>query len=146
MADGTAPERNPAGFSGFRESVAATFGAVAQYLRARLLLVKVEAAEAFSAWLKLVICFVAALILLFFFYIGLVAGIIAWVSTTGFPVHWTILIVALLHLAGAVALVLIGKKKFAVSGFTQTIEELQKDQDWLAAKREKKEAVSGTHG
>jgi len=138
-----ASERNPAGFSSLRESSAAVFSSVAQYFHARLLLAKTEAAEAFGAWLKLLICVVAALLLLLFAYIGLVAGIIAWVSTTGFPIHWTILIAAFLHLAGAVGLVLIGKSKFAVSGFPQSIEELKKDQEWLATKKATKSQPHG---
>lgn len=138
MPDATAPERNPAGYSGLRESAAAVFGAVAQYFHARLLLARAEAGEAFSTWLKLIVCIVAALLLLLFAYIGLVAGIIAWVISAGLSVHWTILAAAGLHLIGAVVILLIGKTKFAVAGFSQSIDEFRKDQEWLASKKSKK--------
>lgn len=140
MPDAPAPERNPAGFNGLRESAAAVFGAVAQYLHARLLLARAEAGEAFGAWLKLLVCIVAALLLLLFAYIGLVAGIVAWVISAGLAVHWTILAAAGLHLIGAIVILLIGKAKFAVAGFSESIEEFRKDQQWLAAKKSTKPA------
>lgn len=141
MPDAQAPDRNPSGFSGLRESLAGFAASVTQYFRARLQLARLEAAEAFTAWAKLLLCVVAALLLIGLSYLGFVAGLIAWVISTGkLATHWVILIVALLHLVGAILLLLIAKYRFAVPGFQQSLEELKRDQDWMTPAPKSKSA------
>lgn len=67
-------------------------------------------------YIMLVITIVFALALLF-------GGGNAWIAVMGGA--------ALLHIGGAVALVLLAKKRTKTAAFPETIEELKKDQSWL---------------
>jgi len=142
MANVPAPDRNPSGYSGLRESLGGIAGSAALYLRARLHLVQLEAGEALASWFKLVLCIGVALLLCGLAYVGVIAGLIVWISSTGFPLHWTIFIAAALHLVFAVLIVWIGKARYAVPGFSQSLDEFRKDAEWLIPKTGK----NGNHG
>ena len=110
------------------------FSSTLKYLKAHAQLFAIEAKEAginygiaagfvvgglvavLLGYIMLVITIVFALSLLF-------GGGNAWIAVMGGA--------ALLHIGGAVALVLLAKKRTKTAAFPDTLEELKKDQSWL---------------
>lgn len=109
-------------------------GTVAQYLKARLALLSVEGKSAGRQYGLALALGVGGLLIAVlgyvFFVITAVFGIAAawdwgyaWIVVLG--------VAALLHLGGAVTLVLLARQLIKASVFEGTIEELKKDQEWL---------------
>jgi uncharacterized membrane protein YqjE len=123
----SASRRPPGHFRGLLESIA-------QYFKARLTLLIIEAKSAgiqYGAGVALGTggLFVAVLGYVFLV-ITAVFGIAAfwdwryaWIVVLG--------VAALLHLGGAVALILLAVRKFKGGAFETTIEEIKKDRAWL---------------
>jgi uncharacterized membrane protein YqjE len=117
-------------FGHFSALVAAKLG----YLRARLKLAGIEGKEAAIQGAIIAGLAVGALVAVIFGYFLLVFGVVflialafdndnAWI--------WVLLAAALLHFVGAVVLLLIAKARLGTPFFPLTLDEFQKDQEWL---------------
>lgn len=104
------------------------------YLKARLELAGIEGREAIGQYVIILALLIGALIGAIFGYLFLVISavfLIARAFEDGDAWMWVMLGAALLHLLGAVVLVLIAKAKFGKPLFTATLDEFKKDQAWL---------------
>lgn len=104
------------------------------YLRARLALAGIEGKEAAVHAAILLGLAIGGLIALVFGYILLVLALVFVVALAfggGNAWIWVLLGAALLHFIGAAALVFIAKARLSAPLFPLTLEELQKDQEWL---------------
>ena len=134
MADPTAEEPRPAEAAGLFGHLSALIAANLGYLRARLKLAGIEGKEAAIHASIILGLAIGALVALIFGYFLFVLGAVFLVAQAFDNEHawiWVLLGAAGLHFAGAVALVLIAKAKLATPLFPITLDELQKDQEWL---------------
>lgn len=119
---------------GFRlpENVRHLLASLVGYFSARLELAGLEGKEAFKVYGIIAALVVAALVFLAFGYLLGVLGLIAALAhLTGVHWGWVTLGVSLLHLLGTAVCLLIAKAKWGEPCFTDTFEELRKDQEWL---------------
>lgn len=120
-----------AGFFGhFSALVTAKLG----YLRARLKLAGIEGKEAAVQGAIIAALAVGALVAVIFGYFLLVFGIvflIALAFDSDSAWIWVLLAAALLHFVGAGVLLLIAKARLGTPFFPLTLDEFQKDQEWL---------------
>ena len=109
-------------------------GGVAQYFKARLALLTLEAKSAGIRYGIALALGAAGLFIAVLGYVFLVITAVfgiaaawdwqyAWIAVLG--------IAALLHLGGAAALILVALRRIKAGAFEDTIEELKKDQEWL---------------
>lgn len=107
------------------------------YLHARLALLRFEAKEAGTDLLLRLVAFIIAGIFCSLAYIVALAGTIGWIADAG-DWHWykVSLIVAGVHLLGAVGLVFFAKRKFGRTPFRDSYAELQRDRQWLDEMRD----------
>ena len=113
---------------------AALLAANLAYLRARLELAGIEAREATVHYGIILALAIGALIVLVFGYLFLVIALVFLVAALLGTAHawiWVLLGAALLHLLGAGILGWIAKVKLAEPMFTDSLNELKKDQEWL---------------
>jgi len=131
------PETEPApgdGTTGVADGTRSFLAACAQYCSARLRLVSLEGREAAAHGFKLLILVGAAIVLGAFgwLFVCLAAVFLlakAFGGANGWV--WAALIMAGLHFAGVVALLLALKSKLGTPLFPITTNELKKDQEWL---------------
>ena len=132
MAGDTMRFRNPAGHAGLLNNLLALLNALAGFVESRAGLFAQESKSALVHVLVLVGCLVAALLLVFFGYIFLIASVIvglahalhvAWV--------WIALAAALLHFILALGCLLIARSRMKKPMFESTTLELKKDREWL---------------
>jgi uncharacterized membrane protein YqjE len=108
---------------------------ILKYAKARAVLLGIEAKEAGVQYGIAVALGISALVLAVLGYLFLVITAVfavavafgggnAWIPIMG--------VTALLHLAGAAALVLLGRRQVQANPFSTTLEELKKDQEWLS--------------
>lgn len=124
------PAHNVGIFGHFSGLIAAKLG----YLRARLKLAGIEGKEAAIHGGIIVGLAVGALVALIFGYFLLVIGLVFLIALAfggGNAWIWVLLSAALLHVIGAVILLLIAKARLGVPLFPLTLDEFKKDQEWL---------------
>ena len=113
---------------------AALLAAKLAYLRARLELAGIEAREASVHYAIILGLAIGALIVLVFGYLFLVIALVFLVAALVGTPHawiWVLLGAAFLHLLGAAILGWIAKVKLSAPMFTESLNELKKDQEWL---------------
>jgi len=104
------------------------------YLKARINLAALEAKEAGSHIGITLAMAIGALVLVFFAYIFLMFGLVAWLATIfdgSLRWLWAALITAGLHLVIAGVLSMIAFKRIKRPVFSETINQMKKDQTWL---------------
>lgn len=112
----------------------ALFAAKLSYLQARLKLAGIEGKEAAIHGSIIVGLAIGGLIALVFGYFLLILAAVFLVALAfggGNSWIWVLLGAAVLHFLGAVAFVLLAKAKLRGPLFPLTVEEFQKDQEWL---------------
>ncbi len=123
---------------GLPESIRLLLASAVAYLHARLELFSLEAKDAGSNYVKIVICLVCAIATLLF---GLVFLVCAGVYLATYlcsllfhywPWGWVFFGFGFFMLAITVACLLIAKSRFGISNFATTISELKKDKEWLS--------------
>jgi uncharacterized membrane protein YqjE len=113
--------------------LSALIAAKLAYLQARLELAGIESREAaihLAIILGLVIGGLILLVFGYFFFVLAVVFLIALAFGSGSWIY-VLLGAALLHILGAVVLVLFARVKLGVPLFPLTLQELRKDQEWL---------------
>ena len=109
------------------------------YLHARVELLALEAREARVAVLMRLVCGVAGAAFLLIAWIGLVTAAIGWLSR---HFHWPWPLVtagmALLHLVAGLGLLLAARRRFAQPPFRDSLNELEKDRQWLKQHHQRK--------
>ena len=111
------------------------FSSTIKYLKAHAQLAAIEAKEAGINYGIAAAMVVGGLVAVVLGYIMLIIAIVfalALLFGGGNAWIWVMLGAALLHLGGAVALVLLAKKRTKTAAFPETLEELRKDQAWLS--------------
>ena len=110
--------------------------ALAAYQSARLRLAGLEAKEAAVHYAIIIALLIGALVVIVFGYFFIWMTIIFAITLAFGGAPWTGVLVtlgvALLHFGLAVALAFFAKNKLAAPMFTSTLEEFNKDQQWLA--------------
>lgn len=117
-------------FGHFSGLLAAKLG----YLRARLKLAGIEGKEAAIHASIIAGLAIGALVVLVFGYFFLVIGLVFLIALAfggGNAWIWVLLAAALLHILGAIVLLLIAKSRLSTPLFPLTLDELKKDQEWL---------------
>ena len=112
----------------------AWLAAALKYGRARAALAGIEAREAGLHYGVVFALFVTALLLVLIGYVFLiVAAVFGVAQMLGQGVSWisVMAVAAVLHMAAAVALALIARRRLKAAAFPLTAAELKKDQLWL---------------
>jgi uncharacterized membrane protein YqjE len=137
MPEPDVESRRPgSGTVGLGGMTAGILGTVIDYLHARVALLGLEAREARSAILFRIICGVAGGFFLMVTWIALIVGAVGWLAESrGWP--WPLVAVgcAVIHLGAALALLLAARRRFAESPFRDSLNELEKDRQWLKRHR-----------
>lgn len=114
--------------------VTGLFSSSLKYLKAHAELFAIEAKEAGINYGIAAALVVGGLVALLLGYIMLIITIVFAVSLLfggGNAWIWVMGAAALLHLGGAVGLVLMAKNRTKAAAFPETLEELKKDQSWM---------------
>ena len=110
--------------------------ALASYLSARLRLTGLEVKEAAIHYAIIIALLIAALVVIVFGYFFIWMTIIFAITLAFGGAPWTGVLVtlgvALLHFGLAAGLAFYAKGKLSAPMFTSTLEEFNKDQQWLA--------------
>ena len=132
MARAAARIYNPAGHAGLIDNAIGLISALFAYVETRAALLAVES-KAMLLQLAAVIGFaLGALIAVIFGYIFILASLIVGIAhLTGVSWTWIALAVGLLHIALAVACVVLAKTKLTGRLYPETRAELKRDQQWL---------------
>ncbi len=129
------PTPTPIQNSGTIAHFAGLLSCAAQYLSARLALIGVEAKEAGAHYGTAAAMVAVGLFIAVLGYVFLVITAVFGIAAAFDTKHaWIIVLggAALLHLGGAVALVVLARRKVRAGAFSVTLDELKKDQQWLA--------------
>ena len=122
--------------SGFSDHLRGLLAAAAGYFRARLELAGLEGREAALAYAKVAAFLVVAMVCLFFGYLLFWVGVIALVAFyTGIQWGWLALAAAMLHGIGGGLFLWAARNHWGTPVFEETLNELRKDQQWLATPR-----------
>jgi uncharacterized membrane protein YqjE len=139
MPQPSTEDRRRAADSGFFGQMTGYASALASYLSARLRLAGLEVKEAAIHYVIIIALLIAALVVIvfgyFFVWMTIIFGISLWIISAGGPSWVPVAVtfgVALLHFGLAAGLAFYAKGKLAVPMFTSTLEEFNKDQQWLA--------------
>jgi uncharacterized membrane protein YqjE len=119
---------------GFLRHLAGLISGNLSYLRARLALAGLEGKEAGIHYAIILGLAVGALVITvfgYFFLIFAIVSLIAWLSGGGIAWFWTTFGAGLVHVGGAVALLIIARKKLSQPMFAATMDEFRKDQECL---------------
>ena len=119
---------------GILADIAAFLAATARYTRARLTLAGIEAREAGSNFGLAAAMVAGAMLVAVLGYVFLVITLVFAIAAAFTATHawlWVMAAAALLHLAGAAALVWLACKRVQAGAFPATLAELRKDQQWL---------------
>lgn len=132
MARAAARIYNPAGHAGLIDNAIGLISALFAYVETRAALLAVES-KAMLLQLAAVVGFaLGALIAVIFGYIFILASLIVGIAhLTGVSWTWIALAVGLLHIALAVACVVLAKTKLTGRLYPETRAELKRDQQWL---------------
>ncbi|HEX3817724.1 MAG TPA: phage holin family protein [Chthoniobacterales bacterium] len=124
--------RNPAGHKGLRGNLTALISSATSFLESRLTLASREAKGAIVRVITLVVCAVAALILMLTGYVFLIVFAIVGVAhLLGISWIWTMLMVALIHFAAALFCLVIARGQTKGALFPETASVLKEDTEWL---------------
>ena len=113
---------------------ASTLAAALRYTKARLSLASIEAREAGAHYGLAAAMIVGALFVAVLGYVFLVITLVFALAAAFDSAHaylWVMAAAALLHLAGAAALVWLASRRLGQGAFPETLAEFQKDQQWL---------------
>src|SRR5712691_7366928 len=128
MAGEPMPFRNPAGHAGLWQNLISLFSALTNFFASRVELAARESKAALVHLLTLIGCLLAAAVLVLlgylFLIVCLVVGIAHWM---GISSVWTVLVAALLHLAGALLCAIIARGQFKRPMFHDTVVVLKED-------------------
>ena len=132
MAGRPMPFRNPAGHVGLRQNIASFIASLTQFIQTRLQLAKRESKSAAGHLVTMVVCGIAAAVLLLFGYIFLlIFAILGLAHLIGISWIWMALILALLHFAGALLCLIIARGQAKHPMFRDTASVLKEDTEWL---------------
>jgi uncharacterized membrane protein YqjE len=132
MADGPMLFRNPAGHVGLRQNIASFIASLTQFIQSRLQLAVRDSKAAAGHLVTMVVCGIAAAILLLFGYIFLlIFAIVGLAHLIGISWIWMALILALLHFAGALVCLIIARAQAKHPMFRDTATVLKEDTEWL---------------
>lgn len=120
------------GRRGLRHFAGGVFANILDYLQIRLALFGLEVREARLELIRRAICLAGGLFFILIAYGCLLTGGIAGLAAL-FGCKWFViaLIAAFLHLGIAVFLLLSAARKFAAPPFRDTLNEFEKDRQWL---------------
>ncbi len=138
MTDGRHPRYRETGPGGVRGIVMALLSSLADYLKARTELLRLEAREA-GATVGHRIALVAGAVLLFFFaYVCLATGLVPLIAKA-LDKPWPVIALygAGLHAGLGIGLLVAAKNLPAKSLFQDTIKEFEKDRQWLRDQQDK---------
>ena len=113
---------------------AAALAAAVRYVKARLSLAGIEAREAGAHYGLAAVMVGAALFIAVLGYVFLVITLVFAIASAFNSDHawlWVMAAAALLHLAGAAALLWLAMRRVGKGAFPMTLSEFQKDQQWL---------------
>lgn len=126
-------EENPAGYQGFGENFLGLVGSFSGYVHARLKLLQIESKEALVHVVVIVALLAAAVCLVVLGYIFLAVALAVLVQIwTGANWAWVLFGFAAAHLVLAVIAVLVARARFSRRIFGETIDQLQRDREWLS--------------
>ena len=132
MAGRPMPFRNPAGHVGLRQNIASFIASLTQFIQTRLQLAVRESKAAVGHLVTMVVCGIAAAVLLLFGYIFLlIFAIVGLAHLIGISWIWMALILALLHFAGALFCLIIARAQAKHPMFRDTASVLKEDTEWL---------------
>jgi uncharacterized membrane protein YqjE len=124
--------RYRAGPSGIFSSALALLGALIAFVESRAALIAQESKTAFVQFAIAAACLIAALMLLAFGYVFLVASAIVGIAHLAqISWLWTALIAAGVHFILALLLLLIVRNRVTKPLFRETAAELKEDREWL---------------
>ena len=113
---------------------ASSLAATLRYAKARLALAGIEAREAGAHYGLAAAMIAGALFIAVLGYVFLVITLVFALAAAFDSAHawlWVMAAAALLHLAGAAALVWLASRRLGQGAFPETLAEFQKDQQWL---------------
>lgn len=113
---------------------ASTLAATLRYAKARLSLAGIEAREAGANYGLAAAMIAGALFIAVLGYVFLVITLVFAIAAAFDSERawlWVMAAAALLHLAGAAALVWLASRRLSKGAFPETLAEFQKDQQWL---------------
>jgi uncharacterized membrane protein YqjE len=132
MSDESTRFRYGAGPSGIFGSALALLGALIGFIESRGALIAAESKTALVQFAIAAICLIAALMLLGFGYVFLIATAIVGIAHLAqISWLWTALIAAGLHFILALFLLIIVRNKMTKPLFRATAAELKEDREWL---------------
>ena len=114
---------------------ASSLAATLRYAKARLSLAGIEAREAGAHYGLAAAMIAGALFIAVLGYVFLVITLVFAIAAAFDSERawlWVMATAALLHLAGAAALVWLASRRLGHGAFPETLAEFQKDQQWLA--------------
>jgi len=124
--------RYRAGPNGIVSSALALLGALIAFVESRAALIAQESKTAFVQFAIAAACLIAALMLLAFGYVFLVASAIVGIAHLAqISWLWTALIAAGVHFILALFLLLIVRNRVTKPLFRETAAELKEDREWL---------------
>jgi uncharacterized membrane protein YqjE len=132
MSSESPPSRNPAGHSGLLDNALGLLSAIVEFFEVRFAVLAQESKSAALQLLILVGCVIAALALCAMGYVFLIVSAVVGIAHllgTSWPV--VALVVALVHFLIAGVLLLVARRRVTKPMFPDTVEELQKDREWL---------------
>jgi uncharacterized membrane protein YqjE len=132
MADRPMLFRNPAGHVGLRQNIASFIASLTQFIQSRLQLAVRDSKAAAGHLVTMVVCGIAAALLVLFGYIFLlIFAIVGLAHLIGISWIWMALILALLHFAGALFCLVIARANAKHPMFRDTASVLKEDTEWL---------------
>ena len=132
MADRPMLFRNPSGHAGLRQNIASFIASLTQFIQSRLQLAVRDAKAAAGHLVAMVVCGIAAALLVLFGYIFLlIFAIVGLAHLIGISWIWMALILALLHFAGALFCLIIARANAKHPMFRDTASVLKEDTEWL---------------
>lgn len=124
--------RNPAGHAGLRQNIASFIASLTQFIQSRLQLAVRDSKAAAGHLVAMVVCGIAAALLVLFGYIFLlIFAIVGLAHLIGISWIWMALILALLHFAGALFCLIIARANAKHPMFRDTAAVLKEDTEWL---------------
>ena len=124
--------RRGAGHAGIFGSALALLGALIEFVESRLSLVAAESKTALVRFALAAICLLAAIMLLGFGYIFLIASaIVGFAHLLQISWLWTALIAAGIHFIVALFLLILFRSTLMKPLFRETAAELKEDREWL---------------
>lgn len=131
-ADPPRPGGSGSGRSGLADLTADILATGLDYLHARLALLSLEAREARSAILFRLLCGLAGTFFLGLAWFGAMVGLVGWLARSqSWPWPVVALACAGAHLLAGLILLLAARRRFAEPPFRDSLNELEKDRQWL---------------